>query len=76
MVRQHRERFSKCHFTKRRYGTQEAGEKRGKIKKQLSEMLVSSDMRLVRKFWHSKHEDMFMHFLGDRTKVGNIGSVE
>jgi len=52
----------------------EAGEKRGKIKKVLSDMKSSSDMRLVRKFWHSKQEDMFLHFLGDRTKVGNFGS--
>lgn len=53
---------------------QEAGEKRGKIRKQTQEILSSSDMKVVRRFWHTKSEDMFMHFLGDRTKVGGFGS--
>jgi hypothetical protein len=53
---------------------QEAGEKRGKVKKQTQEMLASSDMKLVRRFWNTKGDDMFMHFLGDRTKVGGFGS--
>jgi dsDNA-specific endonuclease/ATPase MutS2 len=53
---------------------QEAGEKRGKIRKQLQEMMASSDMKVVRKFWNTRNEDMFMHFLGDRTRVGGFGS--
>lgn len=53
---------------------QEAGEKRAKIKKQTQELFSSSDMKVVRRFWNTKTDDMFMHFLGDRTKVGNFGS--
>jgi hypothetical protein len=53
---------------------QEAGEKRGKIKKQTQEILSSTDMKVIRRFWNVKSEDMFMHFLGDRTKVGGFGS--
>lgn len=53
---------------------QEAGEKRGKIKKKVQDMLQSSDMKVMRRFWSVKQEDMFMHFIGDQTKVGNFGS--
>lgn len=53
---------------------QEAGEKRGKIKKQTQDILASTDIYVVRKFWNTKQDDMFMHFLGDRTKVGSFGS--
>lgn len=53
---------------------QEAGEKRGKIKKKMQEILQSSDMRVVRRFWNVKADDMFLHFVGEQTKVGGVGS--
>ena len=54
---------------------QEAGEKRGKIKKKIQEIYQSSDMRVVRRFWNTKNDEMFMHFIGDQTKIGNFGSA-
>lgn len=48
----------------------EAGEKRGKIKKAVADMEAMSDMALVRKFWAARDDNLFLHFVGDRTKVG------
>jgi len=54
----------------------EAGEKRGKIKKKLGEILSSSDVKVVRRFWDVRSDDMLTHFLGDQTKVGGFGSED
>ena len=48
----------------------EAAEKRAKIKRAIADMHGASDMRLVRKFWRDRNEDLFLYFIGDRTKVG------
>lgn len=53
---------------------QEAGQKRGTIKKKLQEITASSDIRIIRRLWNTKQDDMFMHFLGDQTRVGGFGS--
>lgn len=53
----------------------ESGEKRGKIKKALDEAIAMTDMKIIRKFWHTDESKLFLHFVGDRTKVGNFGSA-
>ena len=27
------------------------------------------------RFWNPKNDEMFMHFIGDQTKIGNFGSA-
>ena len=51
---------------------EEAGQKRGKIQKTIKDMDEMEPMRLIRKFWHEKRDVMWLHFLGDQTKVGGI----
>ena len=55
---------------------QEAGERRGKIKKQIQDIDASSDMKIISKLWHTKHEELFLHFIGDGTRVGGFGATK
>lgn len=51
---------------------EEAGQKRAKVTKAVSDMQAMEPMRLVRKFWHTERSTIWQHFLGDQTKVGGI----
>lgn len=50
----------------------EAGQKRSKITKAISDMESMEPMRLIRKFWSADRSLMWQHFLGDQTKINNI----
>lgn len=52
---------------------QEATDKKVKIAKTLADARAMSPVKLVRKYWHEDRNTMFLHFLGDRTKVGDQG---
>lgn len=51
---------------------EEAGNKRAKVRRTVTDMEEMEPMRLVRKFWHADRAVMWQHFLGDQTSVGGI----
>lgn len=48
----------------------QAGAKRAKINKLLSEMEQRPPIWLIRKFWHADRARLWLHFIGEATKIG------
>ena len=49
---------------------EEAGKKRAKINSTIGDIEKMPTFKMIAKFWHSDREKMWMHFLGDQTKIG------